>query len=209
VGAPSFLKNLAFVVIHGLMNVSVARHGGDLAVSSLGIVMSLDMLLFMPAVAIGEGTQPIVGYNYGARRFDRVRRTIKWSVGATTVFYVVSFTAIFTNAELFVKVFNNTDRALIDLTTRAMYIAYIGIPVMGLSIVTSFTLQGLGRARDGLVLSFVKFGLLMIVPLAILPRFWGLFGVWVTFPLSDIFGSALSFLYLRGVMAEMKRNSGT
>jgi putative MATE family efflux protein len=207
VGAPPFLMHLTFVIIHGLMNVSVARYGGDLAVSSVGIIMSLDSLLFMPAVAIGEGTQPIVGYNYGAQRFDRVNLTVKWAVAATTVFYILSFSAVYSNAELFVRMFNSSDQALIDLTSRSMYIAYIGIPVMGLSIVTGFTLQGLGRARDGLVLSVIRFGLLMLAPLLILPRFFGLYGVWVTLPISDIFGSAVSFLYLRGVMAEMKQKA--
>ena len=205
VGAPPFLMHLKFVIIQGLVNVSVAKYGGDLAVSSMGIIMSLDSLLFMPAVAIGEGTQPIVGYNYGARRFDRVRRAIKWSVAATTVFYILSFSAIYADAEFFVRMFNRSDRALIDLTARAMRVSYLGIPVMGLSIVTGFTLQGLGRARDGLVLSFIRFGLLLILPLAILPRFWGLLGVWGTFPLSDISGSAISCLYLRRVMTEMKK----
>ena len=204
VGAPPFLMHLTFVLIHGLINVSVSRYGGDLAVSSMGIIISLDSLLFMPAVAIGEGTQPIVGYNYGARCFNRVRLTIKWAVGAATAFYILSFSAIYFNTTFLVRMFNRSDHALIDLTSRAMRVAYLGIPVMGLSIVTGFALQGLGRARDSFVLSFIRFGLLLLLPLAVLPRFLGLFGVWMTFPLSDIAGSAVSFLYLRRVMMEMK-----
>jgi putative MATE family efflux protein len=207
VGTAPFLVNMTFVLIHGLMNVSVAKYGGDLAVAAMGIFMSLDSLLFMPAVAIGEGTQPIVGYNYGARRFDRVRQAVKWSVGATTVFYIISFLTIFSHTEFFIRLFNSSDDALIDMTARFMRISYLGIPVMGVSIVTSSTLQGLGHARDGLVLSFIRFGLLILVPLAILPRFWGVYGVWATFPLSDITGSAISFLFLRRVMGKMKRET--
>jgi Na+-driven multidrug efflux pump len=207
VGSPPFLMQSTFVIIHALMNVSVAKYGGDLAVSAIGILMSLDSLLFMPAVAIGEGTQPIVGYNYGARHFHRVRQAIKWSVAATTVFYVLSFLTIFFNTEFFVRLFNNSNEALITLTVRSLRVAYIGIPVMGLSIVTGFALQGLGRARDSLVLSIIRFGLLMFVPLAILPRFFGLYGVWAIFPVSDILGSAVSFLFLRNIMAEMKKEA--
>jgi Na+-driven multidrug efflux pump len=201
------MMHMTFVLIQGLINVSASRYGGDLAVSSVGIVMSMDSLLFMPAVAIGEGTQPIVGYNYGARRFDRVRLAVKWSVAATTAFYILSFLVVYADTELFVRMFNNSDLALIDLTARAMRITYIALPAAGLAIVTGFTLQGLGRARDSLILSVMRFGLLMFVPLAILPRFWGLFGVWVTFPLSDALGSAAAFFYLRRVMKEMKEKA--
>ena len=206
VGTPPFLVHMILVIINGLLNSSVAKYGGDLAVAATGILMSLDSLLFMPAIAIGEGAQPIVGYNYGARRFERVRQTIKWSVGVTTAFYVISFLVIFFHAEFLVLMFNKSNEALITLTARFMRVAYLCIPVMGVSIITGSTLQGLGRARDGLILSFMRFGLFLLVPMAILPRFYGLFGVWATFPLSDVIGSSVSFMYLRRIMTEMKQN---
>jgi putative MATE family efflux protein len=207
VGTPPFLVQLNFVLIHGLMNVAVAKYGGDLAVSANGIFMSMDSLLFMPAVALGEGAQPIIGYNYGARRFDRVRQTVKWAIGATTVFYIFSFIVIFFHAEFFVRFFNNSNEALITLAARAMRVANLGIPVMGVSIVTSSTLQGLGHARAGLILSFVRFGLLLVVPLAIFPHIWGLYGTWGCFPLSDITGSLLSLFFLLNAMKKMRKES--
>lgn len=207
VGFPPFLVELNFVLIHGLMNVSVAKYGGDLAVSATGIFMSMDSLLFMPAVAIGEGTQPIVGYNYGAGRYDRVRHAVRLAVTAASVFYVFSFLMIQLNAEFFVRLFNSSNEALIALAARAMRIANAGIPVMGVSIITSATLQGLGRAREGLILSFIRFGLLMLLPLLIFPRLWGVPGTWGCFPLSDIAGSVVAFLFLRRVMRNMEKRA--
>ena len=204
VGLPPCLVELNFVLIHALMNVGVQRDGGDLAVSATGIFMSLDSLLFMPAIAIGEGAQPIIGYNYGAKKIDRVIQTIKLALGATTLFYMISFLLIQTNAEALVRLFNRSDPALIALAALAMRIANIGIPLMGISIITSFTLQGLGRAREGLFLSFIRFGVLLIIPLLVLPRIFGLYGNWAAFPVSDIAGSAISAVFLYCLIQKLK-----
>ncbi|MDR2528850.1 MAG: MATE family efflux transporter [Synergistaceae bacterium] len=204
VGTPPFLMDMNFVLVLSLVNTAASKYGGDLAVSASGIFMSLDSLLFMPAIAVGEGMLPIVGYNYGARRPDRVREVIKWALGVTSVFYVVSFLVIQFYAEFFVRLFNNSDEALIALTARALRISYLAAPAAGVAIVTNSALEGLGRARDALGLSFARFFLFLLAPLLILPRLWGLYGAWSCFPLADAAGSAVALLYLRRVMREMK-----
>lgn len=206
VGLPSCLIELNFVLIHALMNVGVQRDGGDLAVSATGIFMSLDSLLFMPAIAIGEGAQPIIGYNYGAKRPDRVIETIKLAMWATTLFYIASFLLIQTSAETLVRLFNRSDPELIALAAVAMRIANMGIPVMGISIITSFTFQGLGRAKEALFLSFIRFGLLLVIPLLVLPRIFGLYGNWAAFFVSDIGGSAICAAFLYFLIRKLRRD---
>lgn len=195
VGIPSCLIHLNFVLVHGVITNSASAYGGDLAVSATGIFMSLDSLLFMPALAIAEACQPIIGYNFGAEKPERVIKTVKAGVLATTAFYVVSFTVIMFCSEYLVMMFNRDDAELIALTARAMRIANFGIPLMGISVVNGSFLQGLGRGREGLLLAFIRFGVFLWIPLLILPNYFGILGAWGAFPISDIFGSIIAGLF--------------
>ena len=196
VGTPACLVNLNFVMVHGMITYTSNKYGGDLAVSATGIMMSLDSLLFMPAIAIAEACQPIIGYNFGAAKLDRVIKTVKYGIMACTAFYVSSFILLMTNAELMVMMFNSTDRALIELSAKAIRLANTGIPVMGVTIVTTALLQGLGRGREGLIIAAIRFSVLLWVPLLILPRYFGAFGAWGSFVVSDICGSMVSAAFL-------------
>lgn len=196
VGVPSCLIHLNFVMVHGVITNASSTYGGDLAVSATGIFMSLDSLLFMPAIAIAEACQPIIGYNYGAGKIERSISTVKIGLLATTVFYVASFALIVTSAEYLVMMFNSDDTELIALTARALRVANYGIPFMGISIVNGALLQGLGRGRDGLLLALVRFGVFLWIPLLILPRYFGVLGAWGAFPISDVFGSMVSGIYM-------------
>ena len=95
-------------------------------------------------------------------------------------------------AELLVMMFNSKDKELITLAARAVRIANMGIPVMGISLVCGALLQGLGRGREGLWLAFVRLGVLLWVPLIILPKYFGVYGAWGSFMASDFLGSAIA-----------------
>lgn len=195
VGVPSCLVHLNFVLVHGVITNAASTYGGDLAVSATGIFMSLDSLLFMPALAIAEACQPIIGYNFGAGHPERVIKTVKAGMIATTAFYVTSFTVIMFCSEYLVMMFNRDDTELIALTARAMRLANCGIPLMGISIVNGSFLQGLGKGREGLLIALVRFGIFLWIPLLILPKYFGIFGAWGAFPFSDIFGSIVAGLF--------------
>jgi putative MATE family efflux protein len=192
VGAPASLVQLNFVFVHGLITNASNTYGGDLAVSATGIFMGLDSLLFMPAVALGEACTPIIGYNYGAGKIDRVISTVKSGVAVTTAFYLLSFLAIMFFAEQMVMMFNSKNTELINFTAKCMRYANIGIPVMSISIICTSLMQGLGRGREGMALAIVRFGLFLWTPLLILPRYYGILGVWASFPISDISGTLVS-----------------
>jgi putative MATE family efflux protein len=192
VGAPASLIQLNFVFVHGLITNTSNAYGGDLAVSATGIFMGLDSLLFMPAVAMGEACTPIIGHNYGAGKIDRVISTVKSGVAVTTAFYLLSFLAIMFFAEQMVMMFNSKNAELINFTARCMRYANVGIPVMSVSIICTSLLQGLGRGREGMILAIVRFGLFLWTPLLILPRYYGILGVWASFPISDVSGTLAS-----------------
>jgi putative MATE family efflux protein len=196
VGTPACLVNLNFVIVHGFITNASSSYGGDLAVSATGIFMSMDSLLFMPGVAIADACQPIVGFNYGAGRIDRVIGTVKTAVLSSTFFYITSFVAVMLFADKMAMLFNSSDQELISLASSALRVSYIGVPLMGISVVTSSFLQGLGKGREGLILSLARFGIFLWVPLLTLPKRFGVYGAWGSFPVSDICGSITCLLFL-------------
>jgi putative MATE family efflux protein len=209
VGLPASLVQLNFVFVHGLITNSSNSYGGDLAVSATGIFMSLDSLLFMPAVALAEACAPIIGFNYGAGKTERVISVVKTGIAITTAFYLLSFTVIMMFAEVVVMMFNSEDAELIRITARAMRYANLGIPVMSVSVIGNSLLQGLGRGREGLVLAVIRFGVFLWIPLLTLPSFWGLYGVWGSFPVSDICGSVVSGALIARAVRELRRGEKT
>ncbi|MDR1137846.1 MAG: MATE family efflux transporter [Synergistaceae bacterium] len=208
IGAPASLVQLNFVFVHGLITNTSNTYGGDLAVSATGIFMGLDSLLFMPAVALGEACTPIIGYNYGAGKIDRVISTVKNGVVVTSAFYLLSFIAIMLFAENMVMMFNSKNTELISFTARCMRYANIGIPVMSVSIICTSLLQGLGRGRDGMMLAAVRFGLFLWTPLLILPRYYGILGVWASFPISDVRGTLASGIFMFHTIKRLRGKRG-
>jgi putative MATE family efflux protein len=205
VGAPASLVQLNFVFVHGLITNASNAYGGDIAVSATGIFMGLDSLLFMPAVALGEACTPIIGYNYGSGRLDRVISAVKNGVVVTTVFYLLSFLAIMFFAEQMVMMFNSKNTELIRLTARCMRYANVGIPVMSVSIICTSLLQGLGRGREGMILAVVRFGLFLWAPLLILPKYYGILGVWGSFPISDVSGTLASAILMFRTIKQLRK----
>jgi Na+-driven multidrug efflux pump len=194
--------------VHGLITNASSAYGGDLAVSATGIFMGLDSLLFMPAVALGEACTPIIGYNYGAGKIERVISAVKNGVVITTAFYLLSFCAIMFFAERLAMMFNSENAELIRFTARCMRYANIGIPVMSISIICTSLLQGLGRGREGMALAVVRFGLFLWAPLLILPRYYGIYGVWASWPISDISGTIASGIVMAYTIGRLRRKRG-
>jgi putative MATE family efflux protein len=208
VGTPACLVTLNFVLVNAFINSASSSYGGDLAVSATGIFMSMDSLLFMPGVAIADACQPIVGFNYGAGRIDRVIRTAKTGVLISSFFYVTSFVAVMLFADKMAMLFNSSDRELISLAESALRVSYLGVPLMGISVVTSSFLQGLGKGREGFILSVARFGVFLWVPLLTLPKRFGVYGAWGSFPVSDICGSITCLFFLvRTIKALRSGNS--
>jgi Na+-driven multidrug efflux pump len=176
--------------------------GGDLAISAVGIFFSLDTLFFLPALGIGDGAQPLIGYNYGAGNMDRVRRIIILAIASAALI----FTLFWAVAEIFpvflVGLFSRGDAELTAIAVRGIRLGYLLLPLASLFIVTSYTFQALGKARATFVLQVLRQVVLFFPMLILLPRVMGVDGVWLSFPFMDLTGFLLALWMLR---AEMKR----
>lgn len=196
VGSSPFITELSFVFYMTLMNNMVRKYGGDIGLSAMGVFLSLDSILFLPAMAIGEAVQPVIGYNYGAGKPDRVVMAIKYAIKMVTCLYVLSFVIAEIFAKKMILLFND-DPELLAIGVPGMRIAYIGIIFMGVTIITNSALLGLGRAREAITLSVFRHAVFLFLPIIILPRFYGIWGIWMSFPVGDISGCLIAALFLK------------
>lgn len=202
VGFAPFMMEMFFVVVMIIFNRTLSRLGGEMAISAMGIFFSLDSILFMPVIGIGEGAQPLIGFNYGAGNFDRVRRTVYMAMAASVAFFFCSLAVAQIFPRQLTMLFNKDSQELISMTVRAMRIGYLGLPMAGIAIISGFVFQALGKAKQSLILNMCRQVFFLLPPLLFLPPIFGVDGVWASFPIVDVCGGILGWFMVR---AEMRR----
>lgn len=195
IGLAPFLMNSVscFVVI--FINRQLLKYGGDLSVGAYGIVNRYVFLFMMIVMGFTQGMQPIAGYNYGARQYDRVKevlmRTIKWAMLIMTTSFVVGQLIPRTVVSAF-----TSDPDLIEKAAHGVRIIVLAFPVIGINLVTSNFFQSIGKPKRSIFLSLSR-QLIFLTPLLyILPIFMGEKGVWWSFAISDIISTVVACLLL-------------
>jgi len=201
---------LAMVVAGSLASIFVNRllvfHGGDFAVSAFGVLHRIMMFALMPGMVIGQGLQPILGFNYGARRFDRALRTIRLAVSYATCCSIVAFIVLYFYPELFLRVFT-TDTELINISVYAAKRIFFVLPIIGFMMVGTIIFQAIGKVVQSIVTSLARSALFLVPLLFVLPRFWGIDGLWLTFPITDALTFLLTLTLLVPQLREFRRRS--
>jgi putative MATE family efflux protein len=195
IGSSIALSDLASAVMNGIMNNQLARYGGDDAVSAMGIVFAVSNLVILTLIGMNMGMQPIVGYNIGARLYGRVRKAEFAAMAAATAFAMLCFAGIELFPGALVSLFAGPSSGVEGLGVYALRHYFILLPLMGMQILGSGYFMASGKPAKSLVLGLSRQLLFLIPLLYILPRFWGLDGVWNAQPVAD----ALSFV-LTGVL---------
>jgi len=202
IGMSPFLMNLAACFIVILINKGLKQYGGDLMIGAYGIVNRLGFFFVMIVMGLNQGMQPIAGYNFGARQYDRVLRVLRLTaVGATCV-----TTAGFLIGELLPRLavgLFTSDRELIRLAAEGMRIVFVFFPIIGFQMVATNFFMSIGMAGKAIFLSlsrqllFLMPGLLLLPPLFEASGRWdGGWGVWCAMPLSDLLASIVAFFML-------------
>lgn len=189
IGIPSFVRQSGSSIMLVVLNNVLGKYGGDLYISLLGIINRFFMMVFMSIVGIVFGLQPIVGYNYGARKIGRVKEALKKSSFAATVICTSIFFVLMIFPGQMVGIFSD-DPELIQVSIRAVRYIVLAMPLVGFQIIASSFFQAIGKGRPALLLSMSRQFLLLIPFVLILPAFLGVTGVFFAFPLAD----GLSFL---------------
>ncbi len=197
IGIAPFLMNAAACVIVIIINKGLLKYGGDLQVGAYGIINRVAFLFVMIVMGINQGMQPIAGYNFGAKQYDRVNVVLKYSIIMATGVMLGGFMI----AEFFPRavalVFTN-DENLINLVVPAMKIVFIFFPIIGFQMVISNFFQSIGKAGLAIFMSLSRQVIILLPCLLILPQFFGAKGVWYSLPISDFVASIIAVYLLIG-----------
>lgn len=207
IGLSPFLMNLCscFVVI--LINKGLQNHGGDLAIGAYGIVNRIVFFFVMIIMGLNQGMQPIAGYNFGARQFERVTAVLKTTIYAATIVALIGFVIGEFFPKYVIRAFT-TDKELIQLSVDGMKLIILTFPIVGFQMVTVNFFQSIGMAKISIFLSLTRQLLFLIPMLLLLPLFWGQKGVWLSMPISDILSALVAgwMLYRQIKLFKMKKS---
>ena len=200
IGVSPFLMQTTSCVIVIFMNNQFVRYGGDMAVGAYSIANSMVMVFFMFVMGVTQGMQPIVGYNYGAEKYDRMMRCLWLAIIVGTSILMVGWSLAMLFPRQIARIFT-TDPTLLEMSARGIRLDMLVFPIIASQAVITNFFQCIGKVKISIFLSLSR-QLFMLLPLAyLLPLWWQLDGVWYAMPVSD-FGSfamtwPLLFWYLR------------
>ena len=208
--APFMIQSCACVVVI-LVNTKLREYGGDLSIGAYGIANRVAFLFTMVVMGLTQGMQPIVGYNYGARKYDRVMRTlwmtVGWAVATTTFGFLVCEVFPYQVVRMFVSEDGTGDATtLIEASARGLRLLVMMLPIVGFNIVSGNFFQHIGKPKRAIILS-VSRQLLFIVPLLfLLPPVFDVDGVWYSIPIADFASTVLAAVLLWLQLRKLKQN---
>jgi putative MATE family efflux protein len=208
IGVSSLARTLAGSISQVVINRMLIVYGGDLAVSTIGILHRIVMFAMMPGIVIGQGLQPILGFNYGAKRPDRALRVIKIAMIAATTCSVIVFFVVYFFPQPIIRIFTS-DNELISLSIYAVKHVFIAIYVVGFMMVGSTIFQAIGKATQSFITAIARPALFVIPLIFILPQFWQLDGIWYSFPIADALTALLTLLLLIPQIMQLRRMDAT
>ncbi len=203
IGISPFLMNVTSCVIVIFMNNQFVRYGGDMAVGAYSISNTIALVFFMFVIGVNQGMQPIAGYNYGARKYDRMLRCLWLAIGSATAILFVGWSLAMLFPRQLARIFT-TDPTLIQMAARGIRLnMLVFVVVASQAVITNF-FQCIGKVRISIFLSLSR-QLILLLPLAfVLPLHWGLDGVWYSMPVSDFASFSMTIPLLLWYMRKLK-----
>jgi putative MATE family efflux protein len=191
IGISPFLMQTTSCVIVIFMNNQFVRYGGDMAVGAYSIANSMVMVFFMFVMGVTQGMQPIVGYNYGAQKFDRMMRCVWMAIAVATTILLAGWAVSMLFPRQIARMFT-TDPTLLEMSARGIMLDMLVFFVVGSQAVITNYFQCIGKVRISIFLSLTR-QLILLLPMAyVFPFFWGLDGVWYSMPVSDFLAFAFT-----------------
>lgn len=203
IGVASLAMTLAGSLSAILVNRVLGEYGGDFAISTFGILNRILMFAIMPGMVIGQGLQPILGYNYGAGRYKLALKAIKMALIYATCLCFIAFLLLYFFPEIFIRIFSS-DSDLIAMASDAARRTFIAIYIIGLAFIGQLVFQSMGKAVKSFITSLARPAIFMIPLVLILPRYLGVNGVWWAFPATDTLTVILTVIMLIPEIRELQ-----
>lgn len=203
IGASSFARQSSVSLGTIIVNHVLAVYGGDIGIAAYGVINKLLSFALMPMFGIVQGLQPMVGFNYGACRYDRVKESIQLSILVNVAISTAAFLLFMIFPGIFISLFTK-ETELIEISSEALRLIMLVFPVVGYQLIGAGIYQALGKAFPALVLSLSRQVLFFIPIILILPHYFNLPGVWLSFPGADLLSFLLTYILVRREMKLLK-----
>ena len=224
IGLAPFLMNICASMVAAFVNTAMLRYGGtglhdivtreegaaDLYVGAYGIVNRVALLFIMIIQGLNQGMQPIVGYNYGAKNFARVRKAVFMTIGCGMTIGTLGFILGETAPEFIARAFvdsskGGNEQLMVDAAAQGMRIILMMFPLIGFQVVVGGFFQYLGKAPLAIFVSLTRQLLFLLPLLWLLPRQFGAYGVWISMPIADSASILLAFILFVWQIRKIKR----
>ncbi|MFL3661059.1 MAG: MATE family efflux transporter [Polaribacter sp.] len=195
-GGVTIVRQGAISILMIVLNYSLYKYGGEISIAVYGIINRVMMFALSPVLGVTQGFLPVAGFNIGAHQNERVKETIKKSIYFGSILGTVIFIAIVIFKEEIIWIFTN-DATLLAQTPDAMLIAFLVTPIVTLQLIGSAYFQAAGKALPALILTLLKQGIFLIPLAYILPIYYGVDGVWWSFPIADTLATIITVFVLK------------
>lgn len=198
IGVSGFLAQFALSIVSLVFNHVCRVYGGNTAVAAYGIISTLFMLVNMPMIGLGQGIQPVIGFNYGSKLYSRVKETLLKGFQYAAVFCVIMFLIFEILSPQIVMVFGGAgDASLSQAAVSGMRIYSMMTPLVGIQMTGANFFQYIGKGRQSIFLSALRQMILLIPSVLIFPLCFGMTGVWAAEPFSDAVSFVITMLLVR------------
>ena len=185
IGCAPFAMQIAASCVQIICNNSLRTYGGDLAIGAMATINSVVTIVGMPVIGISQGAQPIIGFNYGAKNYDRAAKTFKLAASAATTGLLCGWLIVQLVPGPIVSMFTH-DKELVNISIDGIRKYLSMMPLIGISMIGSNYFQAIGKAKQAMFLSLLRQVILLVPMMLVLPKFLGLNGVWFAQPIADI-----------------------
>lgn len=205
IGVSPFTMQIGASVVIVIFNKSLEHYGGDMAIASMAICNAVAMFIVMPVFGINQGIQPIIGYNFGAKLYNRVRKVFEIAISSSTIICIIGFFVVMFFSEDIISFFSKGDPELVTIGAKALRIYLLLLPLVGYQIVNGAYFQSVGKPKQAVILTITRQLLILIPALLILPKFFQLDGIWIAVPVSDGISAVVSGIFLINELKNLKR----
>ena len=202
-GVPSLCRQGIASVSTILLNTTAGPYG-DAAIAAMSIVSRFVLFINSSVIGFGQGFQPVCGFCYGAGRFSRVREAFRYCVRVTTLLLIVLSVISLLLSRQIIMLFRRDDLEVIRIGTLALRLQLATLPLWGFITMSNMFTQSIGYGVRATIISSARQGIFLIPALLILPRLFGLLGIQIAQPISDLATFALTFFIVRGILAQLK-----
>ncbi len=208
VGVSAFARQSSNSLVVAVLNNSLIFYGGTTAVAVFGIVHRVLMLIFMPMFGVVQGFLPIAGYNYGCRNYTRVLKAFFTAGKANTLISISGFLLLMIFPGAVLSIFSN-DPELLDGGSQAIRLIVLFLPIVGYLIISAGLFQAIGKALPSFLLSMSRQVFFMLPLVIVLPFFFNLEGIWLSFPIADLLTGFITIFLVRKEIKILSRKSSS